>query len=70
MKTILLAAVSALLFSILFTPVIVRYFRLRGFGQEIRNDGPPGHLVKRGTPTMGGVAIMSRPCSDTSSRTG
>ena len=59
MKTILLAAVSALLFSILFTPVIVRYFRLRGFGQEIRNDGPPGHLVKRGTPTMGGVAIIA-----------
>ncbi len=58
MKTILLAAVSSLLFSILFTPVIVRYFRLRGFGQEIRNDGPPGHLIKRGTPTMGGVAII------------
>jgi len=58
-KTTLLAAVSALLFSILFTPVIVRYFRLRGFGQEIRNDGPPGHLIKRGTPTMGGVAIIA-----------
>jgi phospho-N-acetylmuramoyl-pentapeptide-transferase len=58
-KTILLAAVASLLFSILFTPVIVRFFRRRGFGQEIRNDGPPGHLIKRGTPTMGGVAIIS-----------
>ena len=58
MKTILIAAVSSLLSSILFTPLVVRYFRRRGFGQEIRNDGPPGHLVKRGTPTMGGVAII------------
>jgi phospho-N-acetylmuramoyl-pentapeptide-transferase len=57
-KTILLAAVAALLTSILCTPLVVRWFRLRGFGQEIRNDGPPGHLIKRGTPTMGGVAII------------
>ena len=58
MKTILLATVFALMSSILCTPLVVRYFRRRGFGQEIRNDGPPGHLIKRGTPTMGGVAII------------
>ncbi len=37
---------------------MVAYFRRRGFGQEIRIDGPQSHLVKRGTPTMGGVAII------------
>ncbi len=58
MKTILIAAVVALLTSILCTPLVVAYFRRRGFGQEIRTDGPQTHLVKRGTPTMGGVAIV------------
>jgi phospho-N-acetylmuramoyl-pentapeptide-transferase len=57
-KTILIAAVFALLTSILCTPMVVVYFRRRGFGQEIRIDGPQTHLVKRGTPTMGGVAII------------
>ena len=58
MKTILIAAVVALMTSILCTPMVVVYFRRRGFGQEIRVDGPQTHLVKRGTPTMGGVAII------------
>src|SRR4051794_36425708 len=58
MKTILIAALFGLLTSILCTPLVVRYFRKQGFGQEIRDDGPKTHLVKRGTPTMGGVAIM------------
>jgi phospho-N-acetylmuramoyl-pentapeptide-transferase len=58
MKTILIAAVFALLCSILITPLVVTFFRRRGFGQEIRIDGPQTHLVKRGTPTMGGVAII------------
>jgi phospho-N-acetylmuramoyl-pentapeptide-transferase len=57
-KTILIAAVISLLTSILVTPLVVVYFRRRGFGQEIRSDGPQTHLVKRGTPTMGGVAII------------
>jgi phospho-N-acetylmuramoyl-pentapeptide-transferase len=57
-KTILIAAVFSLMTSILCTPMVVVYFRRRGFGQEIRIDGPQTHLVKRGTPTMGGVAIV------------
>ena len=58
MKTVLVAALVSLLCSILCTPMVVRFFRNHGFGQEIRMDGPPTHLVKRGTPTMGGVAIV------------
>jgi phospho-N-acetylmuramoyl-pentapeptide-transferase len=57
-KTILIAALVSLVASILCTPLVVAYFRRRGFGQEIRSDGPQTHLVKRGTPTMGGVAII------------
>ncbi|MGH8861378.1 MAG: phospho-N-acetylmuramoyl-pentapeptide-transferase [Jatrophihabitantaceae bacterium] len=57
-KTLLIAAVVALIASILFTPLVVAFFRRRGFGQEIRVDGPQSHMIKRGTPTMGGVAII------------
>jgi phospho-N-acetylmuramoyl-pentapeptide-transferase len=57
-KTILISAVFALLTSILGTPLMTVWFRRRGFGQEIRSDGPQSHLAKRGTPTMGGVAIV------------
>ncbi len=58
MKTILIAAVVALLVSILFTPQLIKAFSRQGFGQEIRSDGPATHLAKRGTPTMGGAAIV------------
>ena len=58
MKSILVGALISLLSSILCTPMVVQFFRRRGFGQEIRQDGPPTHMVKRGTPTMGGVAII------------
>jgi phospho-N-acetylmuramoyl-pentapeptide-transferase len=57
-KTILICAVVSLLSSIFCTPLVVAFFRRRGFGQEIRTDGPQSHLIKRGTPTMGGVAII------------
>jgi phospho-N-acetylmuramoyl-pentapeptide-transferase len=57
-KTLLISAVVSLVTSILCTPLAVAYFRRRGFGQEIRVDGPQTHLIKRGTPTMGGVAIV------------
>jgi phospho-N-acetylmuramoyl-pentapeptide-transferase len=55
---ILYAGAIALLISILFTPYLIRVFSRQGFGQEIREEGPQGHKSKRGTPTMGGVAIL------------
>jgi phospho-N-acetylmuramoyl-pentapeptide-transferase len=42
----------------MFTPYLIRVFSQQGFGQEIREEGPKGHAAKRGTPTMGGVAII------------
>lgn len=58
MRTVLLAAVMSLAISILFTPVAIKAFRKRGFGQEIRDDGPQHHLTKKGTPTMGGAVLV------------
>ena len=58
MIKILVAAAVGLLVSILFTPYLIRLFSKQGFGQEIREEGPDGHRSKRGTPTMGGVAIL------------
>ncbi|WP_445942372.1 phospho-N-acetylmuramoyl-pentapeptide-transferase [Pseudonocardia sp. T1-2H] len=40
------------------TPYLIKFFAKQGFGQEIREDGPKSHQSKRGTPTMGGVAIL------------
>jgi phospho-N-acetylmuramoyl-pentapeptide-transferase len=57
-KGILIAAAVALFVSIMFTPYLIRLFTRQGFGQEIREEGPKGHAAKRGTPTMGGVAIV------------
>jgi phospho-N-acetylmuramoyl-pentapeptide-transferase len=57
-KSVLVAALVSLLVSILATPLAVRLFRRRGFGQEIRDDGPQSHQAKRGTPTMGGTVII------------
>ncbi|SFP35984.1 Phospho-N-acetylmuramoyl-pentapeptide-transferase [Geodermatophilus dictyosporus] len=58
MKSVLVAASFGLIISILCTPLAVRAFRRRGFGQEIRDDGPESHLSKKGTPTMGGTVIV------------
>ena len=59
MKSVLVAAMTALLVSLLSTPAVIRVFRRRGYGQEIREDGPSSHATKRGTPTMGGVVIVA-----------
>jgi phospho-N-acetylmuramoyl-pentapeptide-transferase len=59
MKSVLIAAMTALVLSLLGTPAVVRLFRRRGYGQEIREDGPSSHAVKRGTPTMGGSVIIA-----------
>ncbi|MBO0840637.1 MAG: phospho-N-acetylmuramoyl-pentapeptide-transferase [Sciscionella sp.] len=58
MRAVLIAAAVALVVSILFTPYLIKVFSRQGFGQEIRDEAPQGHQSKRGTPTMGGVAIL------------
>jgi len=55
------AVVTALFFVFLFGPGMISLLRLKqGKGQPIREDGPQGHLLtKKGTPTMGGLMILS-----------
>src|SRR3954467_12231877 len=55
------AMVTGAVFVFLFGPWLIDHLRLRqGKGQPIRTDGPQSHLVtKRGTPTMGGLMILS-----------
>jgi phospho-N-acetylmuramoyl-pentapeptide-transferase len=54
------AMVTGALFVFLFGPWIIDNLRLRqGKGQPIRSDGPQSHLAKVGTPTMGGLMILS-----------
>lgn len=59
MTQIILSGVVSFLVAIFFTPWLIRYFSHAGKGQEIREDGPKSHLRKRGTPTMGGLAIIA-----------
>jgi phospho-N-acetylmuramoyl-pentapeptide-transferase len=59
MRGVFIAAAMALAVSILLTPYLIRFFARQGFGQEIRAEGPSSHQAKRGTPTMGGVAIVA-----------
>ena len=55
------ATLTALLFVFLFGPRIISLLKLKqGRGQPIRSDGPQRHIVeKQGTPTMGGLMILS-----------
>ena len=53
-----LAALTALLLSFLIGPWLIRRLTEGQIGQQIRPDGPQGHLSKAGTPTMGGTLIL------------
>lgn len=55
------AIMTALLFVFLFGPALISKLRLKqGRGQPIREDGPARHVLeKQGTPTMGGLMILS-----------
>src|SRR5919106_634112 len=56
--SILIAAAVGLAFTLLGTPAAIRAFRVWGWGQRIREDGPHTHFEKVGTPTMGGIVML------------
>lgn len=58
MRQILIAAAVGLAVTLLGTPIAIRAFRVWGWGQRIREDGPHTHLEKMGTPTMGGTVML------------
>ena len=53
-----LAAITSLIISFIIGPYIIKTLKKHQIGEEIRNNGPKTHLIKRGTPTMGGVIII------------
>ena len=54
----ILAACSAMLISMLVGPFLIARLNDLQIGQTIRSEGPESHLVKAGTPTMGGALIL------------
>ena len=59
MIRLLIAASVAMIVSLLGSAVLIRILVRYGIGQPIRADGPEGHRVKAGTPTMGGLAVVA-----------
>ena len=53
------ATITALAISLIFGPVFIRKLREFQVGQVIRQDGPASHSRKAGTPTMGGLLILT-----------
>lgn len=53
-----LATMTALTISFVLGPAVIRWLTAKKIGQSVRDDGPQTHLVKAGTPTMGGALIL------------
>jgi phospho-N-acetylmuramoyl-pentapeptide-transferase len=58
MIRVVIAAAIALALSIGIGPRFIEFLRRHEFGQQIREEGPRHHIVKQGTPTMGGLLIL------------
>ena len=58
MIRVLIAAAVSMLVSLFGTKLLIYSLTRYRLGQPIRDDGPEGHSVKAGTPTMGGLAIV------------
>jgi phospho-N-acetylmuramoyl-pentapeptide-transferase len=58
MAKVILAALLAMLIAIVAGPKFIKFLRENELGQHIREEGPAGHRVKQGTPTMGGLLFI------------
>ena len=54
----IMGALTALVISLVFGPIMIRHLTAGQVGQTVREDGPETHLLKAGTPTMGGSLIL------------
>ncbi len=52
------AAVTAFILGVMMGPGVIEKLRQLKYGQQVRTDGPQTHMVKQGTPTMGGILIL------------
>ena len=55
---VFLAVFAAIVLTMIFMPAWIRFLKSSHIGQQVRDDGPETHLVKQGTPTMGGVIML------------
>ena len=55
----ILAVIIAFAISAVLCPIVIPFLHRLKFGQQVREDGPQTHLKKAGTPTMGGLIILS-----------
>ncbi len=55
----ILGVITAFLISLLLGPYMIRKLSIKQIGQTVREDGPATHLLKAGTPTMGGALILA-----------
>ena len=58
MVRVLIAGLLAMVVSIGLGPKFIDFLRRREYGQPIREEGPRHHVVKQGTPTMGGLLVV------------
>jgi phospho-N-acetylmuramoyl-pentapeptide-transferase len=58
MVRVLIAGLIAMVISIVIGPKFIEFLKGHGLGQPIREEGPAGHVVKQGTPVMGGLLIV------------
>jgi len=56
---VLIAGTASLLICVFLSPKFIEFLRDREFGQNIRPEGPAGHHEKAGTPTMGGIILVT-----------
>ena len=56
-QVFLSVAIAALITAVIM-PLFIKFLSSQGIGQQIRADGPQQHLVKQGTPTMGGLIML------------
>ena len=54
-----LAGITALLISLILGPWVIKLLKKHQVGEEIRANGPKSHFNKKGTPSMGGILIIS-----------
>jgi phospho-N-acetylmuramoyl-pentapeptide-transferase len=59
MVSVLIAGLIAMVAAVVIGPRFIETLRARNLGQQIRAEGPAAHVVKQGTPTMGGLLIVT-----------
>ena len=58
-QTVIMPVILSFVISVVLGPVIIPFLKKLKVGQTVRDEGPQSHLKKTGTPTMGGILILT-----------